>query len=102
MDQDNRQNTGVGLSGALKNDDTGVKFNDYRSPKSYYPKTSRMIQWVINYSGGYIKDEKQANYTLLGFAAVAIVISFFLFFGRGSDTSRTLQENFKNKPQFLP
>lgn len=43
----------------------------------------KMIQWVIMYSGGLVKDEKQANYVLIGFVVVAIAISLFLIFGMG-------------------
>ena len=78
----------------------GEKFQ--RPSRSFQTPAPKIVEWVIKYSGGYVRDEKQANYVLIGFVAVAIVISLFLFFGRGSDTSRTLQENFKNKPQFLP
>ena len=42
---------------------------------------------VIKYSGGYIKDEKQANYVLLGFIVLAIVISLFLIFNGGEIAS---------------
>ncbi len=64
---------------------TYVKFNDeYRASRSYpseYLETPRIIQWVIKYSGGYIKEEKQAIYVLIVFVAVAIAISLFLIFG---------------------
>ena len=102
MDQNNKNNEVVDSSGSLKDSGTGVKFNEYRAPRSHYPGTPKIIQWVIKYSGGLVKDEKQASYILIGFVVLAIIVSLFLFFGRGSDTSRTLQENFKNKPQFLP
>ena len=45
------------------------------------PENSKMVQFVIKYSGGYIKDQRQAEYVLLGFAIISIIISFFLFFG---------------------
>ena len=48
---------------------------------SFQTSTPKIIQWVIKYSGGSIKNEKQANYVLIGFVAVAIVVSLFLFFG---------------------
>lgn len=44
-------------------------------------ETSKMIQWVMKLSGGAIKDEKQANYALLGLALLATMISLYLFFG---------------------
>ena len=102
MAENDNHNKGIDLSGRFKGSSTGVEFEEYKAPRSYSPGTPKMIQWVIKYSGGLVKDKKQASYVLLGFAAVAIVISLFLIFGGDSDTSRTLQENFKNKPQFLP
>jgi hypothetical protein len=41
----------------------------------------KMAQWVIKLSGGAIKEQKQAEYVLLGFVFVAIAISLFLIFG---------------------
>ena len=53
--------------------------------QSFQTQTPRIVQWVIKYSGGYIKDEKQAQYALIGFVAVAIIIVFiFLFSGGGN------------------
>ncbi|MBI2631066.1 hypothetical protein HYW73_02520 [Candidatus Nomurabacteria bacterium] len=40
-----------------------------------------LVGWVVKHSGGVIKDEAIAEYALLAFAAVATVISLFLFFG---------------------
>ncbi|MBU1956191.1 hypothetical protein KKA89_00585 [Patescibacteria group bacterium] len=84
MDQDDKNNEGIDLSGSLKDSDTGVKFEEYRAPRSYYPGTPKIVQLVIKYSGGAIKDEEQANYVLIGFVVVAIIFSLFLFFGGGS------------------
>ena len=42
-------------------------------------ETPKIVQWVIKISGGGIKNEKQAQYVLLGFVVAAIVISLFLF-----------------------
>lgn len=49
--------------------------------RSFQATTPKIIELVIKYSGGYIKDEKQASYILIGFVVVAIVISLFLIFG---------------------
>ncbi len=73
-----------------------------RTTRSFETPTPKIVRLVIKYSGGLIKDENQANYVLIGFVVLAIIISLFLFFGGGSDTSKTLQKNFENKPQFLP
>jgi len=85
MDQNNEDNKGIDLSGALKDSSTGVKFGgEQRYARSYFPGTPKVIQWVIKYSGGLIKDEKQASYVLIGFVAVAIIVALFLVFGGGS------------------
>ncbi len=84
MDQDN--NKRIDLSGSLKDSGTGVKFEEYRAPRSYYPGTPKIIQWVMKYSGGLVKDKKQAAYVLLGFVAVVIIISLFMLFSGGSNS----------------
>jgi len=38
------------------------------------------IRWVMKLSGGRIRDVRSASYILLGFAALAIVVSLVLFF----------------------
>jgi hypothetical protein len=54
------------------------------SARSFNSENPKIVQWVIKYSGGYIKDEKQASYVMIGFVAVAIIISLFLIFGGGN------------------
>ncbi len=44
----------------------------------------KIIGFVMKISGGLIKDQKQANYFLLGFVALAIIISLFLIFSRNT------------------
>ena len=53
------------------------------SARSFQTSTPKIVGWVIKYSGGYIKDERQANYVLIGFIVVTIAISLFLVFGGG-------------------
>jgi len=55
---------------------------------------SFLIQWVMRLSGGRIHDAKQANYVLLGFAVIMIVISIFLLFGTGLGSQQFLPPNF--------
>lgn len=91
---------GVDLSDVLKN--APPRGSASQSPElgqSYQPP--KIIELVIKHSGGLVKDEKQANYVILGFVTLAIVISLFLFFG-GGETSKIRLEDFENKPQFLP
>jgi hypothetical protein len=86
MNQNNEDNKGIDLSGALDDSSTGVKFEgEQQSARSFYTETPKIIQWVIKYSGGYIKNEKQASYAILGFVALAIIISLFLVFGGGEE-----------------
>ena len=54
------------------------------SPQSFQTTTPKIVEWVIKYSGGAIKDEKQANYVLVGFVVLAIVVSLFLFIEGGA------------------
>lgn len=78
-------NNGIDLSGSFN--DSDVKFNEQRPQTPlYFPGTPKIIQWVIKYSGGLIKNEKQAQYVILGFVAIAIIISLFLIFGGESET----------------
>ena len=56
----------------------GEKFQ--RTRQSFQTPTPKIVEWVIKYSGGYIKDEKQASYFLIGFVVVAIIVSFLSFF----------------------
>ena len=90
MNEDKNNKEGIDLSGSLKDSGTGVKFEEYRAPRSYYPETPKIIQRVIKYSGGLVKDEKQANYVLIGFVAVAIVITLVLIFGGGGGSKPTV------------
>lgn len=90
MDQNDKNNEGIDLSGSLKDSSTGVKFDEgWRVEHSYYPDTPKMIQWVIKYSGGLVKDEKQASYVLLGFVVLAVVVSLFLIFGGGNKQQKS-------------
>ncbi len=47
--------------------------------------TPGMVKFAMKYSGGLVKNETQAQYALLGFVIIAIIISLFLFFGGGKN-----------------
>lgn len=51
-------------------------------------QTSGIARWVIQYSGGLIKDEKQAQYVLVGFVVVAIIFVSILVFSSGGNTAK--------------
>lgn len=85
MDQNN-DDRGIDLSHALDDSSSRIKFEgeEFQRPRqSFQTPTPKIVEWVIKYSGGAIKDEQQANYFLIGFVVLAIVVSLFLFFGGG-------------------
>ena len=86
MDQNN-DDRGIDLSHALDDSSSRIKFEgeEFQRPaRSFQTPTPKIVEWVIKYSGGLVKDEKQANYFLIGFATVAIIVSIFLSFHGGS------------------
>ena len=87
MDQNN-DDRGIDLSHALGDSSSRIKFEGeefQRSRQSFQTPTPKIVELVMKYSGGLIKDEKQANYFLIGFVVVAIVVVIiFLFSGGGS------------------
>ena len=60
------------------------------STRSFQTQTPKIVGWVIKYSGGYIKDERQANYVLIGFVVLAIGVSLFLIFGGSSSNNKKI------------
>lgn len=58
-----------------------VEFDEFQT-QSYtdFDDTPKIFNWVINYSGGLVKDKYQAQYVLFGFVIFLIVISGFLIF----------------------
>jgi len=67
--------------------------------QSFQTATPKIVEWVIKYSGGLVKDEKQASYVLIGFVVVAIIVSLFLIFGGGNEGYN--QENIMDA-EFVP
>lgn len=84
MDQNNNDR-GIDLSHALDDSSSRIKFEgeEFQRPRSFETPTPKIIEWVIKYSGGYVKDEQQASYVLIGF--VAIIIFLMVVFGGGSE-----------------
>lgn len=67
-----------------------IKFetdNWEKSASSFQDNTPKMVKLVMKISGGAIKGQRQAEYVLLGFVVVAVVISLFLVFGGKGNTS---------------
>ena len=73
-----------------------VKFEEDASRKSMFSfkkDSPKIVQLVIKYSGGSIKDEKQATYVLLVFVIVLFIAMFLLFFGGGRNIPKAALEN---------
>ncbi len=43
-------------------------------------ETSKMEKWLIDHSGGIIKNKKQANYVLVGITAISLIATAWLIF----------------------
>lgn len=101
MNQNNETNQGEDLSDMFEGlgNDTKSEEKQQRPTRSSYHGTPKIVTWVIKYSGGLVKNEKQASYVLLGFVTVTVVIVLFLIFGGGSSqpTQGTIPPN-----QFVP
>jgi len=50
----------------------------------YYrePTTPKIVDWVMKYSGGYVKDERYATYVIFGFVILVVIIVFLLIFNQ--------------------
>lgn len=59
----------------------------------------KMVQLVMKYSGGAIKEQRQAEYVLLGFVFVVIAISLYLFFGGTTNKVKSPTFDLINRPQ---
>ena len=58
--------------------------NTMNPPDSSTPK---LVQIVIKYSGGLIKNDTQARYFLFGFVIIAAIVSLILIFGGRGQTN---------------
>ena len=71
-------------------EDEGISFDTDKEVQSYgaikyYKETAepKMVKAVIKISGGSVKNQKQAEWILLGFVVVAVGISIYLIFFMG-------------------
>ena len=68
----------------------GIEFNEWRPSSHRENKRSKLIELVIKYSGGLIKDERQANYIIIGIIILIVVLSVFFIAGGGSEGGKEL------------
>jgi hypothetical protein len=63
---------------------TNVEFEEgYQTNSFVNSNTPKMIGWVIDYSGGLVKDERGASYVLFGLVGLIVIVSLFLLFSGG-------------------
>lgn len=82
--QDNKE-----INKALEEFEVKLADNEQKKAEliSKASETPKMIGWVIKYSRGIIKDERQAVYVLFGVMIINIIIIFFLSFNNDRDSS---------------
>jgi hypothetical protein len=76
----------------------GVSFetDSYKAVKFYSETdTPRMVRLVMKWSGGAIKDQKQAEYVLFGLVIIMLALSFYFFFGGSNKSSQPSAEQLK-------
>jgi len=79
MNKDLNLNENLEIKKALKEFEMKNVEQKQQTPSApINPEIPRMIQWVIKYSGGSVKNEKHALYILLGFVVVVIIITIIL------------------------
>ena len=63
--------------------------------------TPKMIGLVMKYSGGLIKEEKQARYVLLGLVVLMLSLSAYFFFGSGPEKVKPIDIKNLDQSQFV-
>ncbi len=100
MNKNNRNNEKADLRSASKDSNTsGIKFHEDKASHSHSKEMPKIIQWTIKYSGGLIKNKKQANYVLIGFVILAVIVSLFLLFSDRGQSQRETEYNPDTKYQ---
>lgn len=65
-----------------------VEFEEFstQSKALFNKKESRIVEFIKKYSGGLIKNERQAAYLLLIFACLSVFLFFKILFFGGPNT----------------
>ncbi|OHA80813.1 MAG: hypothetical protein A2675_01710 [Candidatus Yonathbacteria bacterium RIFCSPHIGHO2_01_FULL_51_10] len=72
--------------------DQGSSLGDSDLPR---PKASTGVRWIMKLSGGAIRDERQANYVLLGLALVFFIATIFVIKSNFSSPSASSTVQYK-------
>jgi len=77
MNADNKKDE-IDLSGMLKKYDVKFQNDKQKDDQIFRDDIPPMVQWVMKYSGGLIKSDKQAIYLILFLILVIFLFSLFL------------------------
>ena len=79
---------------------SSVQFEIEDTPRPYSKqRSSKLVGWIVKYSGGLIKGEAQANYALLAFVVVMVLFSLFLVFGQKKSSNFVIPQEMFIKEQ---
>lgn len=93
MNENKNNQDEVDLSGMLSGYSKKVEqLESWQQKTNQSSKNSAMIRILIKYSGGLIKNEKQAIYILLIFVSLILIFSLVLLFKIGeADSPRNIK-----------
>lgn len=80
MDKEN--NNDIDLSKSFGSSSNKPQGGTSSSPQYFRPGSPKIVQLIMRYSGGLVKNERQAFYVVLGFIIIAFIISIILIFSR--------------------
>ena len=87
-------------------EEESAKEEEEMKPVEKIPETSKLANWLVEHSRGLIKDEQQAQYVLLAFCVISLIISGINFFSGGPDSgpppSQDFIESAGSPRDFLP
>ena len=79
--QQDEENKEIDFSDSFEEPAGILKFKDEQEKSSSgYLGKSKLIKWTIQFSGGLIKNKRQATFLILIFVALAVLFSLFLIF----------------------
>ena len=74
---------------------------DAVSQPKYQQSGSTLVRYLLNHSGGLIKNENQANYFLITFVVLAVIATFLILSSGGSMPYQPSQQQILNTTQPL-
>ena len=98
MNQEEENNGAIDLSKPLGSSGEESQYEVQSSEQVFRPGTPKIIQCLIEHSGGLVKNERQAQYLIFGFIALMVIISLFLVFGGDGEEFTPEEQLYLNTP----